>query len=107
MHQQHRRQILTQNLQIAQVANTVLFALARSLNGARQGRKDDGRVLRVLLDQLVEDQMLRSAGEVVEAEWHGLLEGKTARGGILRHPGTGVVGGLAVVYGLMRSGFGS
>ncbi len=79
MHQQHRRQILTQDLQIAKIADASLLALAGALDGTRQCGEDDSSVLRLLLHQLVENEMLRPAREVVEAERYGLLEWKAAR----------------------------
>lgn len=82
MNQQRRRQTATQELQIAQVAQTIGFIAPRALDGTGQGGEDNGRVARVLQDEFIEDEMLRTAGQVVEAEWHGLAGGIAAgRGG--------------------------
>ena len=92
MDQQYRRQPLTQDLQIAQIAHAVLLLQTRSLDGARERGKHDGRLVRVLLHQLVQDQVLGSAGEVVEAEGDALGRGESGGG-----RGGGVVGAAITV----------
>lgn len=95
MDQKHRRQIPAQNVEIAQIADASLLAGAGALDGARQRREEDGCIVTVQLHQLVEDQMLGSTWQLVEAERHASREGKPGRCSGARWGAT-VVDGLVV-----------
>jgi hypothetical protein len=70
MHQQTRRQTLTQNLQITDIRQTRRLVQTRALNRRRKRGEHDCRVAAALArHKFVEYQMLCLAGEIVEGEW--------------------------------------
>jgi hypothetical protein len=97
MHHQHRRAPLTKHLQIPQIPRTSLHALTCSLDGTRQRRKHNRRILTLTPHQLIQYQMLRPTWEIIERNRYPLSTvcGTTTRLGMGR--GVGRFGGLGNV----------
>jgi hypothetical protein len=81
MHKQHGRQPFTQHLQITNPLDTLRLTLTRALHRTRQRRKEHGCVLAMLLYEFVQDEVLGAAGEIVEGEGDGLVDGEAGSGG--------------------------
>ena len=72
MHHQTRRTTLTQHFQVTQVRGASFLTKTRPLHWTRERCEHDRRVDTVLAYELVQNEMLRTAREIIEREWDGL-----------------------------------
>lgn len=68
MHEQDRREIFTEHIDVGQIFDAFSFILACVTMWRRQCSHEDGSIGSVLAHELVQDEVLRTTWEIIEAE---------------------------------------